>query len=163
MSRGLRVVAAARARDADLLAGLGAHTVDVDAAAPDGDLGAAVRRLVPRGVDAVVDTANLGVAAHEALRGGGTFVALVRPFAPLPLRGTSVVVHEAWADPAVLAEVVALLEAGVITPPEVITFPLARGGGSARRARGRWAARPRRPGAVSTASDMVAPVSGRHS
>jgi NADPH:quinone reductase-like Zn-dependent oxidoreductase len=46
-----------------------------------------IRDLVPGGVDAVIDAALLGIVAHEALRGGGTFVALVRPFAPPPLRG----------------------------------------------------------------------------
>jgi len=47
---------------------------------------------VPGGVDAVIDTAVAGIAALEALRGGGTFVALVRLFAPPPIRGTRVLV-----------------------------------------------------------------------
>jgi NADPH:quinone reductase-like Zn-dependent oxidoreductase len=125
LGRGIRVVAAARDSDADVLTALGAEVLAVDAVADRGSLGAAARERAGRGVDAVVDTANLGVAAHEALRGAGTFVALVRPFAPLPLRGTTVVVHESWADPAALAEVVRQLEAGVIEPPEVSVAPLA--------------------------------------
>jgi hypothetical protein len=44
-------------------------------------LGQSVRNLAPSGVDAVIDTAVIGIVAHEALRGGGTFVALVAPLA----------------------------------------------------------------------------------
>jgi len=122
--RGIRVVAAGRTKDVDQISNLGAELVDPDALAAGGGLVTEVRRLLGRGVDAVVDTANLGVAAHEAVRGAGTFVALVRPFAPLPLRGTTVVVHESWADPAALGEVAHQLEAGTIEPPEVIATPL---------------------------------------
>ena len=46
----------------------------------------------------------LGIAAHQALRNGGTFVCVVRPFAPPSLRGTTVHVFEVWADGARLAE-----------------------------------------------------------
>lgn len=119
-SRGIEVLAVGRSADAARLADLGATVID--AAAP---LASGVRALVPAGVDAVVDTANLGTAAHEALRGAGTFVALVRPFAPLPLRGTTVAVQESWADPERLAEVVSLVETGVIETPSARAYPLA--------------------------------------
>ncbi|SHK75924.1 NADPH:quinone reductase [Pseudonocardia thermophila] len=116
--RGLDVVAAGRAGDAKRIEGLGARFADTD------DLAVQLRTLGPRGVDAVIDTANLGAAAHEALRGGGTFVALVRPFAPLPLRGTRVVVHESWADTTVLRELVELVEKDVVVPPDVLPHRL---------------------------------------
>jgi NADPH:quinone reductase-like Zn-dependent oxidoreductase len=83
-----------------------------------------VREQVPGGVDAVIDAAVLGVAAHDALRGGGTFVALVRPFAPAPLRGTRVVVQEVWADGGRLAELSALVDAGHLTLRVAGTYPL---------------------------------------
>lgn len=85
----------------------------------------AVRRLVPGGVDAVIDTAVVGVPAHEALRGGGTFVALVAPFAPPPLRATRVLVAEVFADGARLTELSALVDAGQLTLRVAETMPLA--------------------------------------
>ncbi|WP_344308391.1 NADP-dependent oxidoreductase [Fodinicola feengrottensis] len=86
---------------------------------------AAVRRLAPGGVDAVIDAAVVGVPAHEALRGGGTFVALVAPFAPPPLRATTVIVQEVFADGGRLAELAALVDAGRITLRIQETLPLA--------------------------------------
>lgn len=118
--RGLRTVAVAAADDEALLHDLGAtHVVHRGA-----HLGTAVRRLVPGGVDAVVDAAVLGIGAHEALRGGGVFVALVAPYAPPPIRGTRVVVQEVFADGARLAELVALVDAGRLTLRVGETFPL---------------------------------------
>lgn len=89
-------------------------------------LAEAVRDVVPGGVDAVIDAAVLGVRAHEALRGGGTFVALVAPFAPPALRGTRVVVQEVYADGARLAELAALVDAGHLTLRVADAFPLDR-------------------------------------
>ncbi|WCN84144.1 NADP-dependent oxidoreductase [Micromonospora sp. LH3U1] len=76
--RGIRTVAVADARDEELVRSLGANWF----VARTDRVGAAVRAVVPGGVDAVVDAAVIGVAAHEALRGGAVFVALVAPFAP---------------------------------------------------------------------------------
>jgi NADPH2:quinone reductase len=90
------------------------------------DLGPAVRRLVPGGVDAVIDAAVLGITAHQALRGGGVFVALVAPFAPPPIRGTRVVVQEVFADGERLAELVKLVDDGALTLRVARTFPLER-------------------------------------
>jgi D-arabinose 1-dehydrogenase-like Zn-dependent alcohol dehydrogenase len=88
-------------------------------------LGAAVRTVVPGGVDAVVDAAVAGVTAHEALRPGGTFVALVAPFAPPPLRATRVVVAEVWADGGRLTELAALVDAGLLSLRVAEALPLA--------------------------------------
>ncbi|MEV8506265.1 NADP-dependent oxidoreductase [Actinoplanes sp. NPDC051475] len=120
--RGIRTVAAADAADEPLLRRLGAERV-----VPRTDrLGAAVRDLVPGGVDAVVDAAVLGIGAHEALRSRGVFVALVAPFAPPPLRGTTVVVQEVYADGARLAGLAALAGAGHLTLRVAGTLPLAQ-------------------------------------
>ncbi|GHJ47199.1 NADPH:quinone reductase [Catellatospora sp. TT07R-123] len=118
--RGIRTVAVAGEADEQLVRDLGAtwFTPRTD------QLAARVRELVPGGVDAVIDAAVIGVAAHEALRGAGTFVALVAPFAPPPLRGTRVLVQEVYADGARLAELSALVDAGVLTLRVADTLPL---------------------------------------
>jgi NADPH2:quinone reductase len=102
-----------------------ARQLAADVVVSGGDVGQAVRDACRGGVDAVVDTALLGVGAHEALRSGGTFVSLVRPFAPPPVRGTRVVVHEVAADARRLAGLVLLAERGRLTPRVAATVPLA--------------------------------------
>jgi NADPH:quinone reductase-like Zn-dependent oxidoreductase len=120
-ARGLRTVALARPRDADRLRAHASHVVTTA-----DNLGTAVRRLVPGGVDAVIDAAVLGIVAHQALRGGGTFVALVAPFAPPPIRATRVVVQEVFADGVRLAELAKLVDDGVLTLRVAHTLPLSR-------------------------------------
>jgi NADPH2:quinone reductase len=141
--RGVRTVAVAGAEDEKLVRELGA----TDFIDRTDHLAVAARRLASGGVDAVVDTAVIGIAAHNALRAGGTFVALVRPFAPPPIRGTSVVVHEVFADGARLAELAALVDAGLLTLRVSETFPL----GDAARAHARFAEPGRRGRIVLTA------------
>jgi NADPH:quinone reductase len=68
----------------------------------------------------------------QALRGGGTFVALVAAYAPPPIRGTNVVVQEVYADGGRLAELSALSEAGRLTPRVAQTIPLAGARGSCK-------------------------------
>ena len=119
--RGLRTVAVAGEADEQAVRERGAD----EFVARTDRLGAAVRELVPGGVDAVVDAAVAGVTAHEALRAGGTFVALVAPFAPPPLRATRVVVAEAWADGGRLTELSALVDAGLLTLRVADALPLA--------------------------------------
>jgi NADPH:quinone reductase-like Zn-dependent oxidoreductase len=121
--RGVHTVALARPGDADLVRDLGAREVLTSAER----LGLAVREVVPGGVDAVIDAAVLGIAAHDGLRDGGTFVALVAPFAPPPIRGTRVVVQEVAADGARLAELAALVDAGRLTLRVAEELPLAEG------------------------------------
>jgi NADPH:quinone reductase-like Zn-dependent oxidoreductase len=118
--RGLRTIAVASPADEALVGELGA----TDFVPRTDALGEAVRSVVPGGVDAVIDTAVVGIVAHEALRGGGTFVALVAPFAPPPIRGTKVVVQEVYADGARLTELSALVEAGRLTLRVAQTIPL---------------------------------------
>jgi NADPH:quinone reductase-like Zn-dependent oxidoreductase len=118
--RGLHTVALARPGDEDMVRDLGASQVLTSSER----LGLGVRRLVPGGVDAVVDAAVLGIAAHDGLRDGGTFVALVAPFAPPPIRGTRVVVQEVTADGARLTELAALVDAGRLTLRVAEALPL---------------------------------------
>lgn len=116
----IRTLATASPDDEPLVRRLGA----TDFIPRDVDLPVEARRLAPGGVDAVIDTARLGITAHNALRGGGTFITLVRPFAPPPIRETRVVVAEARANGAHLTELSALAHAGWLTPRVASTFAL---------------------------------------
>lgn len=108
-ARDLHVVAVAGEADEALVRRFGA-----DEFVPRGPaLADRVRALVPGGVDAVLDTALLGLDALDAVRGGGEFVAFAAGAAPIPLRGVRV--RNVWirADGARLAELAATL------PPRV--------------------------------------------
>jgi NADPH:quinone reductase-like Zn-dependent oxidoreductase len=87
--RGLRVLADARADEHALVAGYGADDV-----LERGDgLAERVRRLVPDGVDAVLDAAVLGAEIYPAVRDGGGYAA-VRGFRGETERG--IVPHAVW-------------------------------------------------------------------
>ncbi|WP_426512403.1 NADP-dependent oxidoreductase [Dactylosporangium sp. McL0621] len=114
---GARVVAVAAERDAALVRALGAaHHVPRTAAAE------AVRALVPGGVDAVIDAANLGIRAMDAVRGGGTYVGVLGS-PPPPLRGIRVANVWIRADGERLASLAAagltLRVAGTLPLPHV--------------------------------------------
>ena len=129
VAAGLRVVAAASARDEGLVRGFGA-TLFVPREA---ELGAAVRALVPGGVDGVLDAAAIGVRALDALRGGGSFASVTGPATPPALRGTRVHTVFVRADGRQLAELVAMVEAGTLTPRVAETFPLEKAAAAHRR------------------------------
>jgi NADPH:quinone reductase-like Zn-dependent oxidoreductase len=118
--RGLRVVALARPEDEELVRRLGAAVF----ISRDDALGRAVRSVVPGGVDGAIDAAVVGVAALDAVRGGGSFVAVTAGAAPPALRGTRV--RNVWirADGAQLAELAALVDAGRLTLRVAGTLPL---------------------------------------
>jgi NADPH2:quinone reductase len=118
---GVRVVATASAADEELVRGFGAEWF-VPRGVPR--LGVAVRELVPGGVDAVFDAAVVGIEAHDALRGGGTFLAVVVGAAPPALRGTRVRTVLIRADGRRLAELAERVDAGGLTPRVAETFPL---------------------------------------
>jgi NADPH:quinone reductase-like Zn-dependent oxidoreductase len=117
---GLRTVAVARADDEELMGRLGAH----EFIARTEKLGSAVRHVVPGGVDAALDAAIVGVAALDAVRAGGAFVAVAAGTAPPPLRGTRV--HNVWirSDGPRLAQLAALVDAGRLTLRVASTHPL---------------------------------------
>lgn len=118
--RGVRVLAAGNDRDRDDLESCGAEVV----LGRDADLPREVRAVTGEGAHAVIDGAVRGTAAHEALRSRGAFIALVAPFAPPPLRGTTVTTQEVFADGSALGVLSAMLETGAITARVAETFPL---------------------------------------
>ncbi|UOZ04463.1 NADP-dependent oxidoreductase [Amycolatopsis sp. WQ 127309] len=120
-ARKLRVVAVAGTADEAQVRAFGA-----DEFVPRGPaLGDRVRALVPGGVDAVLDTALLGLDALDAVRGGGEFVAFAAGAAPIPLRGVRV--RGVWirADGPRLAELARLAAEGVLPLRVADVLPLA--------------------------------------
>jgi NADPH2:quinone reductase len=126
--RGLRVVAAAGDDDEKLVSGLGAAAFLPRSA----DLAAAVRQLVPGGVDAAFDAAVLGYPALDAVRAGGSFAAFAGP-GPVPLRGIRVTAVNIRADGAALTGLSALAAAGKLTLRVAGSYPLAEAAAAQRR------------------------------
>ncbi|MDD7939088.1 NADP-dependent oxidoreductase [Actinomycetospora lutea] len=122
--RGIATVAAVRSRHAGRARARGAGIVVATDELTEHTLAQEVRARVPGGVDAVVDAARAGIAAHDALRSRGVFVALVRPFAPPPVRGTTVIVHEVAADGRRLAGLARLADTGRLTTDVAEILPL---------------------------------------
>ncbi|MEV8636617.1 NADP-dependent oxidoreductase [Streptosporangium sp. NPDC051023] len=118
--RGLRVVAVAGAEDEKLVRGFGAEFF----VPRDAELGPAVRELVPGGVDGAIDAAAIGKAPLTAVRGGGSFVAVLGGAEPLPLRGTRVANVWIRADGARLAELARLAGEGRLSLRVADTLPL---------------------------------------
>jgi NADPH:quinone reductase-like Zn-dependent oxidoreductase len=118
--RGLRTIALAGSDDEPLVQKLGADNF----VARTEDVCAAVRRVIPGGVDGALDAAVIGVSALDRVRGGGSFVAVSAGSAPVPLRGTRV--HNVWipTDAPRLAELAALVDAGRLTSRVAETQPL---------------------------------------
>lgn len=118
--RGLTVVAVAGADDQDLVTSLGADTF----VPRSPDLDAAVRSVLPGGVDAAIDPAALGIGALEPVRNGGRFAAVVGGATPMPLRG--ITVHSVYVDAnaSQLAELVGLVESGDLSLRVAETYPL---------------------------------------
>ena len=118
--RRLRTIAVASAQDEDLVRSLGAQ----EFVARTERLGAAVRRVLPGGVDGALDAAMVGMPALDALRDGGSFVAVAAGVAPVPLRGTRV--ENVWirTDGPRLAELSSLVDAGRLTLRVAGTYPL---------------------------------------
>jgi NADPH2:quinone reductase len=77
--RGLTVIAAVREDARWDAQALGAHAV---ALVGDEELGTVVRRIVPDGADALLDTASIGAAALGAVRDGGRYVTVTVPPPP---------------------------------------------------------------------------------
>jgi NADPH:quinone reductase len=121
--RGLRVIAAAGDDDEKLVRSLGAAEFVPRSA----ELAAAVRDLVPGGVDTVFDAAVLGYPALDAVRARGSFAAFIGP-GPVPVRGIRVVPVNIHADGAALAGLSGLAAAGKLTLRVADTYPLADAG-----------------------------------
>jgi NADPH:quinone reductase-like Zn-dependent oxidoreductase len=119
--RGLRVVATAAPADELAVRGFGA-----DVFVPRTEsLADAVRNAVPGGVDGAVDAAQIGVAALDAVRDGGRFIAVTDPSTPEPARGITVSKVDIQPDGQRLAELAQLVDAGELTLRVATTVPFA--------------------------------------
>jgi NADPH:quinone reductase-like Zn-dependent oxidoreductase len=108
---GSRVSATAREADAAGLRTLGVEVVDRDA--------------LPRGADAVLDTAGLGVPALASVRDGGTMVTVAGPVAAdREVRSVQVRVSQLARRADRLAELSVLCAAGELLLPEAFALPL---------------------------------------
>ncbi|MEV5432826.1 NADP-dependent oxidoreductase [Streptomyces sp. NPDC052701] len=109
--RGMVVTALAREEDEELVRSLGAaHFTSGEVA--------------PGGVDAVLDAAVLGESALAWVRDGGAYVGVIPQAAPAPVRGVRTAVVEVDADGARLAELVKLVDEGVLTLRVAGTYAL---------------------------------------
>jgi len=120
--RGVRIVAQGKPEDEEFLRDRGATWF----VSRDEELSAAVRRLVPGGVDGVLDAAALGAPALAAVRDGGIFVSVRLDVLPAPERGVVVRHTAAGPDATRLAHLSALAEVGVLTPRVARTYPLSQ-------------------------------------
>ncbi|MGW7256930.1 NADP-dependent oxidoreductase [Streptomyces sp. NPDC054834] len=80
--------------------------------------------IAPAGFDAVLDAAVLGESALEWVRDGGVYVGVIPQAQPAPVRGVRTTAVEVSADGARLAELVRLVDEGVLTPRVAETYPL---------------------------------------
>ncbi|MER7249585.1 zinc-binding dehydrogenase [Kribbella sp. NPDC000426] len=118
--RGLTVLASAGVQDKQLVEDLGAdHFID-----RSDDLAAAVRRIVPAGVDGVIDAAVVGIAAQEAVRNGGRHVHLQGGPRPPHLRGITVEQMFIHVNRPDLEELVWLVETGALSTRVADTYRL---------------------------------------
>jgi NADPH:quinone reductase-like Zn-dependent oxidoreductase len=117
--RKLTVIASDFADDESFVTGV----LGADAFVPaSDDPAAAVRRLYPHGVDAVLDTAMLGVIA--AVRDGGTFVTTRMDALPQAERGIRVRLTQVSPDAAMLTTLSDLAASGALTLRVARTYPL---------------------------------------
>jgi NADPH:quinone reductase len=128
---GARVIAAASRGDEDYVSGLGAKEL---VARGDGvaDLVAAVRALVPEGVDAALDAGVAGPDLLAAVRDGGAFVAVTDPGTPAPARGVRTTKVDVKPNGAQFAGLLNALAAGQLRT-RVERVPLADAAEAHRR------------------------------
>ncbi|MGW4019922.1 NADP-dependent oxidoreductase [Streptomyces sp. NPDC005009] len=110
--QGVEVTALAREDDEELVRSLGAARFT----------GGAVEA---GGFDAVLDAAVLGERALAWVRDGGAYAGVIPQAAPAAERGVRVAAVEVAADGARLAELVRLVDEGVLTLRVAETYPLA--------------------------------------
>ncbi|WP_037627333.1 NADP-dependent oxidoreductase [Streptomyces aureus] len=108
---GVRVIGLAREDDEEFVRSLGAERFVSDGVAPGS-------------VDAVLDAAILGADALEWVRDGGVFLGVIPGAQPESVRGVRTGAVEVAADGARLAELVALVDEGVLTTRVAGTYAL---------------------------------------
>jgi NADPH:quinone reductase-like Zn-dependent oxidoreductase len=132
-AEGVRVIADASPADEDLVAGLGADVV-----VPRGPgVAARMRRVLPDGVDALLDAAVMGSAVLPAVRDGGRVIA-VRPYAGSGSgeRGITVslvLVFRHLHEGGTLARLAGLADKGVLSLRVADVLPAARADEAHRR------------------------------
>lgn len=109
--RGMAVTGLAREGDEDFVRSLGARHVTSDAVAD-------------REFDAVLDAAVLGEPALAWVRDGGRYIGVIPHAEPASVRGVETGAVEVSADGARLAELVRLLDEGVLTTRVAETYAL---------------------------------------
>lgn len=109
--QGVSVTAVAREADEELVRSLGAADFASDGVAAGS-------------VDGVLDAAVLGEAALEWVRDGGAYVGVIPPTHPASVRGVRTDSVGVVADGARLAELVALVDEGVLTTRVAGTYTL---------------------------------------
>ncbi|MEV7061967.1 NADP-dependent oxidoreductase [Streptomyces collinus] len=109
--RGMAVTGLAREGDEDFVRSLGARHVTSDAVAD-------------REFDAVLDAAVLGEPALAWVRDGGRYIGVIPHAEPASVRGVETGAVEVSADRARLAELVRLLDEGVLTTRVAETYAL---------------------------------------
>jgi NADPH:quinone reductase len=116
VAKGLEVAAIVYERDRpDVLARGAAHAIT-----PGGGAGAAVREVIPGGVDALLDTASFGAAALDAIRDGGRYASVT--VVPDTARGITVTRVYARMDPVGLPALVQKASDGRLHTPVARQF-----------------------------------------
>ncbi|MFR9796697.1 NADP-dependent oxidoreductase [Streptomyces sp. MS06] len=117
--RGIAVTGLAREDDEELVRSLGAASFTT-VEALEGEGGGALPRA-----DAVLDAAVLGERALAWVRDGGAYAGVIPQAHPAPVRGVRTAAVAVTADGSRLAELVRLVEEGVLTLRVAETFALA--------------------------------------
>ncbi|MEH0470337.1 NADP-dependent oxidoreductase [Streptomyces hayashii] len=121
--RGLKTVGIAGPKDESFVTERGATFV-----ARSEDVAAAVRSVVPDGVDGLLDAAAIGAPALGAVRDDGAYTGVTPPFPPPGERGVRTAVVFARGIGEQLAELVALVDKGELTLRTPRTFSFERAG-----------------------------------
>jgi NADPH2:quinone reductase len=117
VSRGFRVIGVASARDTEPLKTYGVSDVVTK---EQGDLGAAVRAILPDGADVLIDTASIAGPALAAIKDGGRYV--TSTVAPDTERDITIGHIYGVPNAPALATLVELASAGTLHTPVAKTF-----------------------------------------
>jgi NADPH:quinone reductase len=119
-SRGFSVIGIVRSNDVDEAVTLGATTA---VGVGEDDLGAAVKKVVTGGVDALLDTASIGARALGAIREGGKYVTVTN--VPDSERGIDVFRSGGRMDGDALSTLAQMATDGRLSTPVSAAFPIA--------------------------------------
>lgn len=123
--QGIKIIADAKAGEIELVRGHGAELV----VERSDDFAGAVRRALPDGVDALLDTALLDAAAFPALRDGGVYLPVrgwTKPPAERGIQIKPIWVYEVLERTEWLEQLRGLVESGVIELRVAGEYPLDR-------------------------------------